>query len=373
MIKATQAQTYADLRILLSIIALLVILGSIFIYSSSSVYALERHGYAHYFLYRQLIGILVGLCALSIAALIPLKTIHKLTPFLFISSIGLTALSLVPQFASRIHGSSRWINIAHISFQPSELLKVGLLLYIAYFLDKKINTQQSILHSFLPLIIILAIPSIILLKQPDFGFTATLVSTVLAVCFIAQFQVTPLLISMTGLIPLVIGLIICYPYRMKRITTFLNPWQDPQGSGFQIIQSLIAIGSGGFWGVGIGQSRQKFFYLPMQHTDFIFSIIAEEIGFIGIFGLVLLYVFFLYYGLRLACAMKNQFSRFFILGFIIVISLQTIINMAVATGLAPTKGLGLPFISYGNTGLVTTLLMVGIVINMVKSEKNKRF
>src|SRR5207244_64543 len=150
-----------------------------------------------------------------------------------------------------------------------ELLKVGLLLYAAFFLDKKISTSPSSLHnslqSFIALIIILIIPTVILLKQPDFGCTVTIISTVLAVCCIAQFQVKLIIMSLIGIIPLGIGLIALRPYRMKRITTFLNPWRDPQGAGFQIIQSLIAIGSGGLWGIGIGQSKQKFFYLPMQH------------------------------------------------------------------------------------------------------------
>ena len=150
---------------------------------------------------------------------------------------------------------------------------------------------------------------------------------------------------------------------------FLNPWQDPQGSGFQIIQSLIAIGSGGFWGIGIGQSRQKFFYLPMQHTDFIFSIIAEETGLVGSLFLIILFIIFLYFGMRIAHQLHDSFSALSVIGFILLISLQTIMNMAVTTGLAPTKGVGLPFISYGNTSLVCYLFMIGVIINIVHENK----
>lgn len=361
-------QLRADMHFLLGIIIIIIIVGSLFIYASSSVYALESFGSATYFVKKQLAGIALGFVGLIIAALIPFNIIKKATPIFFISSLALTALSLVPQFASRIHGSSRWVRLLGFSFQPSELLKVGLLLYLAYFLEKKLNKQESIFTTFIPLMIMLAIPSAILLKQPDFGFTVTLVSTALIVCFIMQFQVKQIFLSMIGLIPLVITLIAHQPYRVKRITTFLNPWSDPQGSGFQIIQSLIAIGSGGITGIGIGQSKQKFFYLPMQHTDFILSIIAEETGFVGIFFLITLYMMLLYFGLRIASNMRDTFSQAFTYGAIILISLQAVINMAVTTGMAPTKGIGLPFISYGNTGLITNIIMIGLIINMVKHQ-----
>jgi cell division protein FtsW len=348
-------QLRADMHILLGIIIIIIIVGSLFIYASSSVYALESFGSASYFVEKQLVGIALGFVGLVIAALIPFPIIKKATPLFFVSSLALTALSLIPQFASRIHGSSRWIRLLGFSFQPSELLKVGLLLYLAHFLEKKLSRQESIFTTFIPLMIMLGIPSAILLKQPDFGFTVTLVSTALIVCFIMQFQVKQIFFSMIGLIPLVIALIAHQPYRVKRITTFLNPWSDPQGSGFQIIQSLIAIGSGGFTGIGIGQSKQKFFYLPMQHTDFILSIIAEETGFVGIFFLITLYLMLLYFGLRIASNMRDTFSQAFTYGAVILISLQAVINMAVTTGMAPTKGIGLPFISYGNTGLITNI------------------
>jgi cell division protein FtsW len=160
-------------------------------------------------------------------------------------------------------------------------------------------------------------------------------------------------------------LIAIRPYRMKRFLTFLNPWEDPQGAGFQIIQSLIAIGSGHWGGTGIAHSKQKFFYLPMQHTDFIFSIIAEESGFIGCFFLISLYMLLLYFGIRIAMQLPTVFAQLTVIGYTTLISLQTIINMAVATGLVPTKGIGLPFISYGNTALVCNLLMVSIITNIV--------
>ena len=172
---------------------------------------------------------------------------------------------------------------------------------------------------------------------------------------------------MTAL-PIAFFMIYLQPYRWQRILTYLDPWQDPQGSGFQIIQSLIAIGSGGLWGTGIAQSQQKFFYLPMQHTDFIFAIMAEEIGFIGSLFFITLCMAFVWFGFRISWNLKNPFSTYLVQGVTSIISLQFIINLFVSTGLAPTKGIGLPFISYGNTALVCNLFMIGLVANAVQDN-----
>ena len=215
---------------------------------------------------------------------------------------------------------------------------------------------------------IIAVTSIALLLQPDFGMTVTLCATGIAMAFIAGVQPKHIGATIALFLPCALFLIYLKPYRIKRIMTFLNPWADPQGAGFQIIQSFIAIGSGSLWGVGIGQSKQKFFYLPMQHTDFIFSIIAEETGFFGSFSLIFFLMLFLYAGLRLATAQSDLFARYTIFGFVILLSLQALINIAVTTGLVPTKGIGLPFISYGNSSLVATCAMLGLIINMLRNS-----
>lgn len=356
---------------MLFVVGLLITVGLLFIYSSSSVYALESYGSAHYFVKKQIIGLLVGLCALVCARLIPLKVIKKLSPLVYVGSLVLTALTFVPFFARTIHGSSRWLNLFGFVFQPSELLKISFLIYLATFLAKKEHKKHSLKYSYIPFLIILALPCLLLLKQPDFGLTVTLSITAFILLYIAEFKTKHLLVTLSAFIPAAIALVIFKPYRLKRLLTFLNPWEDPQGAGFQIIQSLIAIGSGSFWGVGIAQSKQKYFYLPMQHTDFIFSIIAEETGFIGSSILVVLFMLFLYFGLRIARNATDSFSFFVTLGFIILTSLQALINIAVATGLVPTKGIGLPFVSYGNTSLVCNLAMIGLLINVVKTELSK--
>jgi len=359
-----------DLHIFLLVITGLLIIGGIFIYSASSVYALEAFGSSLYFVRKQIIGFIVGMAALVIACIIPIEYIKKMTPLMLIGATVLTALTLVPQLALKVHGSNRWLNLGRFAFQPSELLKITAILYGAYFIDKNMHKTSSFVQV-VPLLIMIGIPSLVLLKQPDFGMTVTLIITVLMMLFIAQLNDKLLLISAGISIPAGILLIIMKPYRLQRILTFLNPWQDPRGGGFQIIQSLIAIGSGGLTGVGIGHSKQKFFYLPMQHTDFIFSIIAEETGFIGSMFLIILFVTLLYCGMRIAWQLRTPFAMFATLGFIMLISLQAIMNIAVATGLAPTKGLGLPFVSYGNSALVCNLYMVGLIINMVHAVHQK--
>jgi len=357
-----------DLNIFLISIISLIVVGLVFIYSSSSIYALEKFGSPHYFVKKQIIGLILGTIGLLAAFLFPLKLIKKLTPLLFLGTLFLTSATLIENFGQKIHGSSRWIKIAGFGFQPSEMLKIALIMYLAFFISKKENQSKSFLGAYLPILIIIGITSIILLRQPDFGLTVTLAVTTFMLLFIAKFKTKHLLLTFSCMIPAIAFLVYLKPYRIKRVLTFLNPWADPKGAGFQIIQSLIAIGSGSLWGVGISNSKQKFFYLPMQHTDFIFSIIAEETGFLGSLCIIMLFISFAYSGMRLAWQMKDAFSIFTIMGFVILTSLQAIINLAVTTGLVPTKGIGLPFVSYGNTSLVCGLCMVGLIMNMAYNQ-----
>lgn len=352
------------------ITACLVVIGLIFIYSSSSVLALERHGSASYFVYRQAFGLLIGLVGLGIVYLLPTNWLRKLSPYLYVLALGLTTLTLWPAMAMKVHGSSRWLKLFGIGLQPSEFLKLAFILYVSYLLMQKKYQRRAFWNSLIPLLIIFGLTALVLLMQPDFGLTIVLSLTLFALLLIAGFNGEYLFAAIAAFIPVVGVLIWFKPYRLKRILTFLNPWSDPQGAGFQIIQSLIAVGSGGLWGVGIANSKQKFFYLPMQHTDFIFAIMAEEIGFVGSVFIVLLYILWLYFGMRLAFSMPDDFTTYVTLGFVILISLQALINLCVVTGLFPTKGVGLPFISYGCSGLVSNLMMLGIVLRAARSTNS---
>jgi cell division protein FtsW len=301
----------------------------------------------------------------GIIQLVPVSLIYQLTPLLLYSSLILAAATLLTSIGCSIHGSSRWLTVYGFTFQPSELLKVTVPLYVAYFLENKIHPYRPLVLRYTPLLIIMGIISFLLLKQPDFGLTMTLLATVLCMLFVGKCNVRYIIYALLSLGSLGFLLIAMRSYRIKRILAFMNPWQDPKGAGFQIIQSLIAIGSGHITGLGIGNSKQKFLYLPMQHTDFIFSIIAEETGFIGSLFLIILYIALLYIGIKIALRLPTLFAQLATIGYMILISLQTIINLAVTTGLAPTKGIGLPFISYGNTALVCNIIMIGIITHLV--------
>lgn len=360
---------YAELRVFLIIITTLILIGCLFVYSSSSVYALETFGTSLFFVKRQVYGLLIGLIALCIGRIIPPERIKKTSALFFLCSLCLIGLTLLPSISRNIHGSSRWITFFKFSFQPSEIVKIALIFYVARFLEKKTFKKTLSFLQWLIFFTLIGTMCFLLLKQPDFGMTVTLLLTTIIMFFVAHTNIKHILVTLCTLGISALFLIIFRSYRLQRVLTFLDPWQDPKGSGFQIIQSLIAIGSGNWLGTGIAHSRQKFFYLPMQHTDFIFSIIAEETGFVGALFLIILFILFLYFGLRIAHQLNDTFSSLTIIGFVVLITLQVIMNMTVVTGLAPTKGVGLPFISYGNTALVCSLFMIGVIINSVHKNR----
>lgn len=359
----TRQKLQNDSTIFMAITLTLIAVGIIFIYSSSAFFALEKHGSSFYFVKKQLLGIFLGGFFFYCAQNFPLEFLKRLSIPLMICAIILTGLPTFTPLHVTIHGSSRWLTLFGVSFQPSELLKVALVIYLASFLSRKKEHLQSFKKGYLPLLTILGISALILLQQPDFGCLVTLAATTLIMMFLANVNMKYLFITGITALPLGGLLIFLQPYRLKRVLTYLNPWEDPKGAGFQIIQSLIAIGSGGLLGTGVGQSKQKFFYLPMQHTDFIFAIIAEETGFLGSSLLIMLYMLFAYFGFKISWQLKDKFSAFLVQGIIVIISIQTLINLMVTIGLAPTKGIGLPFISYGNTALACQMMMIGLIIN----------
>jgi cell division protein FtsW len=361
-----------DMRAVLGITSLLTLLGLLFIYSSSSVLALEKLGSASFFVKKQSFFLIPSFLGFLFFALVPISFWRKYAPAFFLLALAGTVLTFIPPFGVKIHGSYRWLNLFGVSMQPSEVLKLFLLIYMGFFLERKQRQIESFVHGYLPFLVILGLTFFVLLKQPDFGSVVTLMVTALVLLFVAEFQWIHLAMTVLASIPACVYLIMRKAYRLNRILIFLNPWSDAQGRGFQIIQSLIAIGSGGLWGVGISCSKQKYFYLPMQHTDFIFPIIAEETGFVGAMVLIALYFAFCYFGLRVAMQLESPFTRFTTLGFVVLISLQAVINLMVSSGLLPTKGLGLPFISYGGTALVVMWSMIGFIVAAVRDQRVKR-
>jgi len=365
-----RSRLLSDFKFLFSILFLLIIIGLIFVYSASSVYGLENFGSSAFFIKKQLFCLGIGLIGLITVGLMPLWLIKKMVPIWFLLTLGLTSLTvLLPSMALKIHGSSRWITLGSFCLQPSELLKWLSLLYSSYILEKNWFEKKSFLKTFMPILFFSLVSFFILLRQPDFGLTVTLGATLFMLLFIARVKFRYLLGVVLVSLPGIAYLILTKAYRLKRILIFLNPWKDPKGAGFQVIQSLIAIGSGGGWGAGISHSKQKFFYLPMQHTDFIFSIIAEETGFIGASIIIFLYLIFAYQGTKIALQLKDHFSVFATLSFVIFTTLQALINLGVSTGLFPTKGIGLPFISYGGSAIIANCLMAGVLISCVRDYR----
>jgi cell division protein FtsW len=347
----------------------LAAIGTIMIYSSSCAYAYENYHDSAYFLKKHfmflLMGITAGMCLMSFDYG-KLKSISK--PFL-IFSIFLLLLVFVPGLGRSAGGARRWISLGAFSFQPSEIAKLALVLYAADMLSRKQSEIKDFVYGFMPLIIALGICLILILAGSDLGTAVAIGMLIIIMAFIAGVDLKQLLMIMAPGVMAVAGLIAMKPYRIQRMIAFANPWKDPQGSGFQIIQSMIAMGSGGFFGVGLAHSKQKLFYLPEAHTDFIFSIIGEELGVIGSIGVIVLYIVFISLGFKISYSARDLFGQFLAFGLTAMIALQVIINIAAVTALIPTKGLPLPFISYGGTSLVYSLASVGLLLNIAKHRR----
>ncbi|MBI1975904.1 MAG: cell division protein FtsW, partial [Candidatus Omnitrophica bacterium] len=265
-------------------------------------------------------------------------------------------------------GARRWFHLGPFYFQPAEFAKFAAVIYLADVLSRRRTMIRNFKEGFLPPALLLGTVVLLILMQPDLG-TAVLISLMALVLFFAARIPSGWLagIFLSG-IPLLCLLILMEPYRMKRIFAFMNPWADPRGTGFQAIQSLLAFGAGGWTGVGLGKSTQKLFYLPGAHTDFIFSIIGEELGFAGCVGVILLFGALLYFGIKVTLAVRGTFLQLFSLGILSILVLEALINIAVSTAAMPTKGLPLPFISYGGSSLVFHCVGIGLLLNIARQK-----
>ena len=350
-------------KILFSTIAALALFGSIMVYSSSAIVAFELNRNSLYFLIKQIISGALGLMIMLAVMNIDYKRYKN---GLFVYSLLLLALLMLilVLFASPVNFVHRWFRWGPISFQPSELAKISMIFFLAYQIEKKGEVINQVGRVLLPILVVLAQLILLIAIQPDLGTAAIMIIIASVMLFATGLKWRYICyIFSTCFIALYI-LIIRLKYPMERISAFINPWRDPQGYGFQPIQSMIAIGSGGIWGIGLGQSKQKLFYLPKAHTDFIFSVICEELGLIG--GLILLlgFVLILWRGMRIAWRSAGTFGSFLALGLTLMIVLQAFINISIALTLLPTKGIPLPFVSYGGTSLIINFLAGGILLNI---------
>jgi cell division protein FtsW len=342
----------------------LLSVGVVMVYSASAIMAAERFRDPFLFLKKQLFWAVLGGAALWVALRTDYRRLEKLmVPALVLATI-LLILVLIPPFGQSINGTRRWIRLGPLSFQPVELAKLALVIYLAAFLARRREHLQQFWRGFLPPLLVVAPLAGLVLLQPDLGNGLTLVALTFGLLFLAGMRIQHLAFIMVLAVPVVIGLVMMAPYRLRRIMAFLDPWQDPRGSGFQIIQSYLAIGSGGPLGRGIGESKQKLFYLPESHTDFIFAIVGEELGFVGAMALVALFAVFIWRGLRIGLRSPDPFGAYLALGITVLIATQTVVNLGVVTGLLPTKGLPLPFVSFGGSALVVTMLSTGVLLNI---------
>lgn len=357
-----------DLWLIFSAFALIAF-GLLMVASTSMVISDKQFGYPFHYLFRQMAFSGIGIAVAVAVVRIPIDIWKRYSPLLLLLSMLLLVAVLIPGIGCVVNGSRRWISFGLISLQVSEVAKLCFILYLASYIARYEDQIQTQFQGFIKPLIILGIVGILLLMEPDFGSLAVLSMTVLMLLFLAGVRLIPF----TGLFALVAvamsSLAIFSPYRLERLTTFLDPWSNAFGSGYQLTQSLIAFGRGGLFGVGLGNSIQKLFYLPEAHTDFIFAVVAEELGLMGEMFLILLFFIVVYrifiIGKR-AYELKDIYSAFLCYGFGLWLSLQALINIGVNTGLLPTKGLTLPFVSYGGSSLLINCLLIGIVSRIAK-------
>jgi len=343
---------------------LLMTLGLIAVYSASSNLAEHRLGDSYYYLKKQVLFCMIGVGVMVLTRYIPCTLYGKLAYPLLLVSVSLLVLLLVPGLGRKVGGACRWISLGGISFQPSELAKFSLAVYMAYSMSKKGKDMETFSKGLVPHLLVAGMFMGLIVLQPDLGSAVIIAAWILIALFVGGVRIYQLFAIFLLSTPVLAWLIWQADYRVKRLLAFMNPWEDPRGIGFQIIHSFLAFGSGGVFGAGLGNSKQKLFYLPEPHTDFALSIIGEELGIVGVSAIIVLFGILVAGGIRAALKAKDLYSTYLAVGLTSFIGLQVIINMGVVMGLLPTKGLTLPLISYGGSSLLITLASIGVLLNI---------
>lgn len=349
-------------------IAVLLALGITMVLSTSYLYSQERFADGTYFFRKQLIAVGVGMVALFIAALVPAASYRRFAYPLLALTLLILVLVLIPGIGLSRGGARRWLPLGGFAFQPAELAKISLVLYLARSLSKKGEKVQTFAMGLLPHLIIGGLFLGLVLLQPDLGTTLILGLLLFLMLFVGGAKFSHLVSIGLMALPAVALAVVGAEYRLRRLLTFLDPWRDASSTGFQIIQSYIAFGSGQLWGRGLGESRQKLFYLPEAHTDFIFSVIGEELGLLGALAVLALFAVVIVRGFRLTSRIEEPFCQYLAFGLTTLLGLQALIHMGVVMGLMPTKGLVLPFISYGGTAMVMNLAVAGILLSLSRGR-----
>src|SRR5439155_22559225 len=355
---------------LFAVVVALCSVGVVMVYSASAIIAADRFHDPFFFLKKQFFWALLGVACLWAALRVDYRRLERLVVPLLVVSFVLLVLVLVPPFGQAINGTRRWFRGGPVSFQPVELAKFSLVLYMAAFLARRQALMSSFGQGLVPPLLVAGLMAGLTILQPDLGNSLALIILTLALAYLAGARVTHMLAIGAAALPVVGLLIALKPYRLRRFLAFLNPWDDPQGSGFQIIQSFLALGSGGWFGLGLGESKQKLFYLPEPYTDFIFAIIGEELGLVGAALVVGLFAVLIWRGLRIGLRAPDAFSAYLALGLTIMLATQTVVNLGVVTGALPTKGLPLPFVSFGGSALLMTMFSAGVLLNISQHAGN---
>lgn len=357
-----------DVLMLIAIITIAVF-GIVMIYSASSIWAEYKFNDPFKYVKHQTLFFIVGLIIMNITTKIDYLFYKKYSNKILMICLVLLILVLIPGIGSVRNGSRSWFGIGSFGIQPSEFTKLAIIIFTSKYLEKNIKDIKNIKKGVFPIIGFTMFIFGLIMLQPDFGTGTIIVMSVVGLLFISGVNMSFFMkVGALGLVG-VTGLIIAAPYRVNRILSFLNPWNDPLGTGFQIIQSLYAIGPGGLFGFGFGNSRQKHFYLPEPQTDFIFSIISEEFGFLGIIIVATLFLIIIIKGFKIARQCKDLFGKFLVSGIIFQLSFQTLLNLMVVVGLIPVTGVTLPFLSYGGSSLLITLISMGVILNVSKYQK----
>jgi len=350
--------------LLFASVATLVAIGLVMIFSASSAVAYALHHDTAFYFKRQLIWLVVGLLCAYGAYRIDYHVLKRAAPYVLVVSILSLIVVLVPHVGVVVNGARRWIGAGTFSLQPSEFAKLALIIYLAAMLASRGERITRLVDGLVPLCIRAVIMALLVFKEPDMGTASLLVMTSFAMFFAAGARIAHLLSVVLVTLPLAAFSALGSPYRRARLLAFWDPWKDPQNTGFHIVQSLLALGSGGLLGVGLGASRAKFFYLPEQYTDFIFSVLGEELGLFGALFVVALFIILAYRSIRIAIAAPDRFGFFLVVGCAATIVIQAFVNIGVVTSSWPVTGVPLPFISFGGSSLVVNLIAVALIANV---------
>lgn len=370
--RATGVASYATApldTVLFTSVAALVGIGLVMVFSASSATAYAQHGDIAYYLKRQLVWLAVGLCGAYALYRIDYHRLKSLAPYLLVFAIFALVLVFVPHVGLGVNGGRRWIGTSAISVEPSEFAKLALVIYLAAILSARGERITSLARGLVPACIPVAIMAVLVLKEPDMGTASLLLFTSFALFFAAGARLIHLVAVAFVTVPFAALTVLASPYRRARVFAFVDPWKDPLNTGFHIVQSLLALGSGGLFGVGLGASRAKFFYLPEQYTDFIFSVLGEELGLIGTLAVIALFVIVAYRAIRIALAAPDRFGFFLAIGCAAMITIQAFVNIGVVSSSWPVTGVPLPFISFGGSSLVVNLLAVAIIANVGRRKR----